>query len=355
MSVSIGIDSHKSTLAAAAVDELGRVLSVEEFGNDPVGHASLARWAHGFEQEIRIGIECSGSYGRGLARGLTAAGFDVYEVPANLAHREARRQGRGKSDTIDAVAIARVVARERCLPRPRIDQTFEDLKLLSDHLDQLKRLKTQLINRIHKELTVAHPGYEKRIGSLGAERHRKAVMLLLRGDSSVRADLIRRNVKELRRIGVEIKELKVSLEAAVTASGSSLTAEVGVGAGIAAKLLGEVGDVRNIRSKAAFARLSGTAPIPASSGKVVRHRLSRHGNRKLNHALHYIAVTRCRLDPETKLFMARKLAEGKSKKEAMRCLKRHLASRIYKAMLADALKPTGLVVSPSPRSILASA
>ncbi len=289
MSVSIGIDSHKSTLAAAAVDELGRVVSVEEFPNDPAGHFALGRWVAGLEQEGRIGIECSGSYGNALARELTAAGLDVYEVPANLAHREARRQGRGKSDTIDAVAIARVVAREERLPRPRIHQAYEDLKLLSDHLDQLKRLKTQLTNRIHKELTVARPGYEKRIGSLGAERHRKAVMTLLRGDSSIRADLIRRNVKELRRIEAEIKELKVCLKAAVAATGSSLTAEVGVGPGIAAKLLGEVGDVRNIPSKAAFARLSGTAPIPASSGKVVRHRLSRHGNRKLNHALHYIA------------------------------------------------------------------
>ena len=336
MSVSIGIDSHKSTLAAAAVDELGRVLSIEELGNDPRGHRDLATWAHTLEHEVRIGIECSGSYGNALARELVGAGFDVYEVPANLAHREARRQGRGKSDTIDAVAIARVVARDDRLPRPRIDQAYEDLKLLSDHLDQLKRLKTQLTNRIHKELTVACPGYEKRIGSLGAERHRKGVMTLLRGDSSVRADLIRRNVKELRRIDAEIKELKVSLKAAVAATGTSLTAEVGVGAGIAAKLLGEVGDVRNIHSKAAFARLSGTAPIPASSGKVVRHRLSRHGNRKLNHALHYVAVTRCRLDPETQTFMARKLAEGKSKKEAMRCLKRHLASRIYKTMMTDA-------------------
>ena len=217
LSVSIGIDSHKSTLAAAAVDELGRVLSAEEFGNDPVGHEGLARWAQGLEHEIRIGIECSGSYGNRLARGLTHAGFDVYEVPANLAHREARRQGRGKSDTIDAVAIARVVAREQRLPRPRIDQAFDDLKLLSDHLDQLKRLKTQLTNRIHKELTVARPGYEKRIGSLGAERHRKAVMTLLRGESSIRAALIRRNVKELRRIDAEIKELRVSLQDAVAA------------------------------------------------------------------------------------------------------------------------------------------
>ncbi|MGI8407693.1 MAG: IS110 family transposase [Actinomycetota bacterium] len=354
MAVSIGVDSHKSTLSAAAVDELGRVVGVEEFANDPAGHRELARWADALEVELCFGIECSGSYGKALARSLIARGADVFEVPANLAHREARRQGRGKSDSIDAVAIARVVAREERLPRPRVDQAHEDLKLLSDHLDQLKRLRTQLSNRIHKELTVARPGYENRIGNLSAERHRKGVMTLLRGDSSVRAELVRRNVRELRRIDAEIKELKVSLKGLVAATGTSLTSQCGVGPTIAAKLLGEVGDIRNIRSKGAFARLSGTAPIPASSGKVVRHRLSRHGNRKLNHALHYIAVTRCRLDPETKVFMARKLAEGKSKKEAMRCLKRHLASRIYKAMVADALRPTELAASPALGSVLTS-
>lgn len=101
-------------------------------------------------------------------------------------------------------------------------------------------------------------------------------------------------------------------------------------------MLGEVGDVTNFRSKAAFASLTGAAPLPASSGMTVRHRLNRHGNRKLNFALHYVALTRCRVDPETREFMTRKMAEGKSRKEALRALKRHLSNRIYATILADA-------------------
>jgi transposase len=128
--VFIGVHSHRSTLAAAAVDGVGRILGVSEFDNDPKGHSKFVSWRAGMNGEIRIGIESSGNYGNALARALVAAGEDVFEVPANLSHREARRQGHGKSDAIDAVAIARVVAREQVLPRPRVDQTYEELKLL---------------------------------------------------------------------------------------------------------------------------------------------------------------------------------------------------------------------------------
>ncbi len=219
-----------------------------------------------------------------------------------------------KSDPIDAVAVARVVARGDQLPRPRVDGAFEDLKLLSDHLDQLKRLRTQLANRIHSHLMIVRPGYEKKIGALTAEKSRRSILMLLRGDHSVRAELIKRNVRELRRLDAEMKELRADIRQAVAATGTSLTSECGIGGAIAAKLLGEIGDIGNIRSKAGFARLTGTAPIPASSGTTVRHRLNRGGNRKLNYALHFIAVTRCRLDPQTKEFMARKMAEGKTRK-----------------------------------------
>lgn len=335
---SIGIDSHKATLAAAAVDEVGRILETQEFSNDPSGHAQLSNWIATFEGFTRVGIECSGSYGSSVARLLASADHDVFEVPANLSHREARRQNRGKSDPIDAVAVARVVARGDQLPRPRMDGAFEDLKLLSDHLDQLKRLRTQLANRIHSHLMIVRPGYEKKLGALTAEKSRRSIIMLLRGDHSVRAELIKRNARELRRLDAEMKDLRSKIQKAVESSGTSLTSECGIGGTIAAKLLGEIGDIRNIRSKAGFARLTGTAPIPASSGTTVRHRLNRGGNRKLNYALYFIAITRCRLDPETKAFMARKQAEGKSKKEAMRCLKRHLANRIYKTMMADAVR-----------------
>jgi transposase len=335
LKVAIGIDSHKGSLAAAAVDELGRVVGVSEVANDHDGHRELLEWRRRLDGQVRIGIECSGSYGNSVARMLVAAGEDVYEVPSNLSHRETRRQNRGKSDSIDAVAIARVIARGDALPRPRINQRFEDLKLLSDHHDHLKRLRTQLANRIHKHLMIVRPGYDRSLGSLRTEKVKRAILMMLRRDGSVRAELIKRNVKELRRLDAEMNELKLEISGAVAATGTSLTSQCGIGSLIAARLLGEVGDVSNLRSQAAFARLTGTAPIPASSGKTVRHRLNRGGNRKLNHALYFVAVTRCRLDDETKVFMERKLSEGKTKKEAIRCLKRHLANVVYRNLVAD--------------------
>lgn len=332
----IGVDSHRSTLAAAAIDPIGRVLEVAEFDNDPKGHRALLAWRRCLEGGVRIGIESSGNYGNGLARMLVAAGEDVFEVPANLSHREAKRQGRGKSDPIDAVAIARVVAREESLPRPRVDPTHEDLKLLSDHFDQLKRHRTQLANRVHKALVVSHPGYENRIGSLKADRHKTAVMNLVRKDRSVRADLVRRNIKEIRRIEAEAKSVRAEINELLEASGTTLTKETGIGPILAARLLGEVGDVTNFRSKAAFASLTGTAPLPASSGLTVRHRLNRHGNRRLNCTIHYIALTRRRVDPESKAFIIKRMAGGKTRKEATRSLKRHLSNRIYRKMMEDA-------------------
>lgn len=334
--ISVGVDSHLSTLAAAAIDPIGRVLATIEVANDPEGHRSFTRWREQLEGDVKIGIESSGNYGAMLARTLVESGEDVYEVPPNLSHREAARRGRGKSDHIDAVAIARVLAREKTLPRPRAGQAHEDLKLLVDHFDQLKKQRNQLGNRIHKALVMSHPGYEKKIGNLKAERHKKAVVALVRSDRSVRGDLVRRNIRELRRVENEMKVTRCQMKELVDERGSSLKEMAGINTLTAARLLGEVGDVTNFRSKAAFASLTGTAPLPASSGITVRHRLNRHGNRRLNFTLHYIALTRIRVDSATKEFLDKKMAEGKSWKEALRALKRHLSNRIYRTMLEDA-------------------
>lgn len=334
--ISVGVDSHRSTLAAAAIDPIGRVLATIEVANDPEGHRRFIGWRQQLDGDVKIGIESSGNYGAMLARTLLGAGEDVYEVPPNLSHREAARRGRGKSDHMDAVAIARVLAREQTLPRPRAGQAHEDLKLLVDHFDQLKKLRNQLVNRIHKALVVSSPGYENEIGNLKAERHKKAVVALVRSDRSVRGDLVRRNVRELRRVENEMKDTRRQMKDLVEERGTSLSEMAGIGTLTAARLLGEVGDVTNFRSKAAFASLTGTAPLPASSGITVRHRLNRHGNRRLNFTLHYIALTRLRVDPATKEFMAKKMAEGKTWKEALRALKRHLSNRIYRTMLEDA-------------------
>lgn len=334
--MAIGIDSHKSSLAAAAVDELGRVVSKGQFANNPQGHAALLKWSSATAGTRRIGIECSATYGAGIAARLRDAGEDVREVPTTLSNREARRKPSwGKSDPSDALAIARVVAREEDLPVAARSGALEDLRLLADHRDQLVRARTQAQNRIHKHLVVMSPGYEAKVVNVSARKHLDALEARLAKNSSTRAGLVRRHIAEVKRLSADIYRVTKEIEAKLEELGTTLTSLTGVGPATAARILGEVGDVRRIRSKAAFAQMTGTAPLPASSGKTTRHRLNRGGNRKLNRALHLIAINRCRLDPETKVYVTRRLAEGKTKREVLRCLKRHLASVIFRQLMAD--------------------
>jgi transposase len=336
MGVAIGVDSHKSSLAVGVLDEIGRTLGVREFANNERGHELLINWAQGCARERIIGIEGSGSYGAGLARALLKAGEDVREVPAFLSDRERKRSpSRGKSDISDAIAIARVVARGIGLSSPQRTELFSDLKLLSDHRDQLIRARTQLINRTHKDLVISHPGYEGRIPKLNSNKNLKAAIALLRGDPSVRAALIRDRIAEIRRAEDKIDSLEKQIVSAVKASGTTLTELRGIGFIIAAKIMGEVGDLSRLRSKGSFAMLTGTAPLEASSGKTKRHRLNRGGNRQLNYALHVMALARWRGDADTKAYMERLRSEGKSQKEAMRCLKRHLSNAVFRQLVGD--------------------
>jgi transposase len=336
MGVAIGVDSHKSSLAVAVLDEIGRSVGVREFSNDNQGHGSLLAWIDKQGPDRVIGIEGSGSYGAGLTRALLDAGEDVREVPAFLSHRERKRNpSLGKSDVHDAVAIARVVARGDGLASPQRTEVFQDLKLLTDHRDQLVRARTQLINRTHKDLVISHPGYEQRIPRLNSKRNLRAAMALLRGDRSTRAKLIRDRIAEIRRLDDKIARIDKEIAAKVKASGTTLIQLRGIGFVIAAKVLGEVGDVSRLRSKGSFAMLTGTAPLEASSGKTKRHRLNRGGNRQLNYALHMMALARCRGDADTKAYMTRLCREGKSEKESMRCLKRHLSNVVFKQLVAE--------------------
>lgn len=336
MGVAIGVDSHKSSLAAAALDELGRVVGVTEFRNDARGHAALLRWSKAQDRDRIIGIEGAGSYGAGLARHLIDANENVHEVPAFLTHRERKRNpSKGKSDPSDAVAIARVVARGEGLCSPRRTDVFVELKLLSDHRDQLVRARTQLINRTHKDLVISHPGYESKIPKLNTRKDQDAAMALLRRDRSVRAELIRDRIAEIRRVTKKVADVEKLIAKKVKESATTLTAQHGIGFVIAAKILGEVGDPSRIRSKGAFAMLTGTAPLEASSGATKRHRLNRGGNRQLNYALHMMARSRLRHDPDSRAYVARRQMEGKSDKEAMRCLKRHLSNVVFRQLVAD--------------------
>ena len=336
MGVAIGVDSHKSSLAAAALDELGRVVGVKEFPNDARGHDALHQWSSAQGDERVIGIEGAGSYGAGLAKHLIDSAENVYEVPAFLTHRERKRNpSKGKSDPSDAVAIARVAARGEGLSSPQRTDVFVDLKLLSDHRDQLVRARTRLINRTHTDLVISHPGYEKRIPKLNSKKNQSAAVTLLRSDRSVRADLIRDCISEIRRLSKKIADVERQLAGKVKESGTNLTALQGISFVLAAKILGEVGDPARIRSKGAFAMLTGTAPIEASSGATKRHRLNRGGNRQLNYALHMMARARLRHDDDTKAYVARRRLEGKSDKEATRCLKRHLSNVVFRQLVVD--------------------
>jgi transposase len=335
MHVSVGVDSHKSTFSVGVVDEMGRELGVRVFSNKPTGFAAARRWITSFGR-CRIGIEGAGRYGRPLAQFLRHAGDSVYEVPATLTFRERNRQrNRGKSDPVDALAIARVVVRGEGLAEIGHDDVCADLKGLSDYRDQLIHTRTELGNQTHQDLVVVAPGYEDRIPNLVSKKSLAAAITLVRGDHSVRAGLVRRRIAQIRRLDSEIATVTADIGTKLEESGSTLTMIPGIGPLVAARILGEIGDPRRIRSRAAFGVLTGTAPLEASSGAVSRHRLNRHGNRQLNRALYVVAFTQSRSCIEAKTYMKRKRAEGKSYREALRCLKRNLANVIYRRLMDD--------------------
>jgi transposase len=234
------------------------------------------------------------------------------------------------------VAVARIVASGEVLPSAHRVEALAELRVLVDYRDQLVRARTQVANRAHADLVNIRPGYQREIPNLRARVHRAKARSLVRGDRSVRAELIRVRLGELSRLERETAAMDRRIEAMVRETRTSLTAIPGVGPFIAAKILGEVGDPSRVRSKAAFAVLSGTAPLPASSGLTHRHRLNRGGNRQLNWALHYIALVQGRITPEAQAYLARQREAGKSHKEAMRCLKRHLSNVVYRHLQADA-------------------
>ena len=336
MEVAIGVDPAKGSLAVTAVDPLGRVLDGGEFTNDPRGHRALLGWVRERGPGRVIGIECSLSYGASLSRLLLGAGEDVREVPTTLTHRERRRRrSQGKSDLVDSVAVARIVASGEVLPSAHRVEVLTDLRALVDYRDQLVRARTQVANRAHADLLNIRPGYGREVPNLRAKVHRARARSVVRGDRSVRAELVRKRLGELSRLDGDIAAVDRRIVAMVRETGTSLTEIPGVGPFIAAKILGEVGDPSRVRSKAAFAVLTGTAPLSASSGQTHRHRLNRGGNRQLNWALHYIALVQCRILPDAQAYMARQREAGKSHKEAMRCLKRHLSNVVYRHLQAD--------------------
>jgi transposase len=333
----IGIDAHKRSHTAVMVDDNGRELVTKTVGATTQDHLRLLKWASSVDGERLWAVEDCRHLTRRLERDLIAAGESVVRVPPKLmAHIRDSARTYGKSDPIDALAVARAALREPDLPVGRLDGVERELRLLVDHREDLVAERTRIISRLRWHLHELDPGW---IAPTKIERTSAfdtvAAHLEACGDATVVRRLALRLVDHLRTLTTEIDELAAEITERVTIVAPSLLAIVGCGALTAAKIVGETAQVRRFGSKDAFARLNGTAPLPVWSSNKQRHRLSRTGNRQLNAALHRIAMTQARMHPPARELMDRRKAHGDGGMAALRVLKRRLSDVVYQAMLTD--------------------
>lgn len=325
----IGADIHKRSHTLVAVRAgSGELLAELEIKAGPAGHLKALRWGRELGEERVWALEDCRHVSRHLEQALLGAGERVVRVAprfTGLGRREERRPG--KSDAIDALAVARAVVREGAerFPAAFCDERALEIRLLSDHRRNLIAERTRAQNRLRWHLVDLCPELEAALpsGALDREVRLRAIGECLAGLGTTRARLARELVERITAITREAKSLQAEIAELITAHRPALLAEPGCG---------HTAGAERFASDAQFARMAGVAPIPASSGKSQRHRLHRGGDRQLNHALHVIAITRARIDPATRAYLAKKRAEGKSHREAMRCLKRHLARRFYRLL-----------------------
>ena len=334
----IGADTHKDTHTAVAVLAPGGQLAAELTA--PARRAGFAQhleWARALDPERVWAIEDCRHVSGGLERFLVAAGERVVRVPPKLMgqSRKGSRQ-RGKSDPIDAANVARAALREGVenLPAAYLDEQAMEIKLLLDHRENLVRARSDDQRRLRWHLHQLFCELEIPAGALD-----RIVWLdriagrLSRAPKSARVRVARELLGSIRSQVRRAAELEREIASLVKAKAPELLGLPGCGALSAAKILAETAGAERFSSDAKLARLAGVAPVPASSGRRDRHRLDRGGNRQLNCALHRIAVTQGRVHPPAREFLARKQAEGKSRMEALRCLKRHLARRVWRLLI----------------------
>lgn len=333
--VTIGADSHKRSHTLVAVDPAGRKLAEKTAAATPAGHLELLRWAERWPERTFAQEDCR-HLSRGLERDLLLAGERVVRVPPKLM-AGARRSGRepGKSDPIDALAVARAALREPDLPVAVLDGAEREVRLLVDHREDLVAARTQMINRLRWHVHELMPGDEPKPRSLD-----RAVVLadlerrLDRFDGSV-ARIARELVARIRDLTVAIDALEREIGSLVADLSPTLLELPGCGSLSAAKLVGETAGIGRFGSAAKFARHNGSAPLPVWSGNAERHRLSRTGNRQLNVVLHRIAITQIRLGGLGRLYFEHRLAAGDTKREAIRALRRRISDQVYRRMRDD--------------------
>lgn len=343
LTVVIGVDPHKSTHTAAALNARTNT-TLESIRIDATlpEYRRLLVWAKRFP-ERRWALENAWGLGRHLAQWLIAHGETVIDVPstATARVRELSRGGRRKNDNIDAAAAASVAALRGDAAPVEAEGPNTVLRMLDERRTNLTRQRTRTVNQLHAMMRELLPGG---VSTDLTANQATDVLRRVRPSSPVeraRKELARELVADVRALDVRLKANQQRMQDTVADSGSSLLDVVGVGPVVAARLLGRTGRASRFRTAGAFAVHTGTAPIEIASAGKSRHRLSRHGDRQLNNALHTIALTQVRM-PGTRgrIYYDGKIAEGKGHKEAMRCLKRRLCDHVWRTMIADEQRHT---------------
>lgn len=339
-----GVDTHGEVHVAAAIDGTGRILGTQSFPATAPGYGALLRWLRGHGRVVRIGIEGTGSYGAGLARYLSGEGVAVVEV--NRPDRQRRRR-HGKSDTVDAEAAARAALNGDACGTPKAGGgPVESVRVLRLARRSAIKARTQAANQIHGLVVTAPDQLRSRLRDLSTGDCVALCARFRTGDAADPAEATKLALRSLARrhveLSAEIDALDDQIARLCADINPALLAAPGVGPEIAATLLVAAGDnPHRMSSEAAFAALCGASPVEASSGKVVRHRLNSGGDRQANNALWRIVLVRMSHDPRTKAYVSRRTQEGKSKKEIIRCLKRHVAREVFRLLTNPPAIPVG--------------
>ncbi|WP_413810696.1 IS110 family transposase [Streptomyces sp. OE57] len=335
--VIFGVDTHKRNHTAVAVDEHGRELGSHTTGTTSTDHLRLLAWARRFGADRTWAVEDCRRLSRRLEADLLAAGERIVRVPPKLmAHCRTAARTYGKSDPIDALAAARAALREPDLPTAHLDDASRDVRLLMDHRDDLVAERTRVINRLRWHLHELDPALDPPARSLTQPKQVLTVAAFLDGRNGVVARLARQLLARCRELTTIVRELEAEITALINRLAPALLEIPGCGVLTAAKILGETAGITRFKSKSAYARHNGTAPLPVWSGNRERHRLSRMGNRQLNVALHRIAITQAHYLPEARDYLQRRRQAGDTSTESIRVLKRRLSDVVYRALRRDA-------------------
>jgi len=339
-----GVDTHLNVHVAAVVDDRGRLLESQEFPSSADGYRELLTWMRSFGTLERVGVEGTGAYGAGLARYLADEGVEVVEV--NRPNRQMRRQ-RGKSDAVDAEAAARAVLNGEAAVVPKSkDGLVESIRVIRVAFTSARNSRTRVTLQIRDLILTAPDQLRAVLSPLPAELRVERCAKLRSGELTDPGEATKYTLRILarryQRLTTEMTELSAGLDDLTARANPALRGAKGVGPDVAAILLVAAGDnPERLHTEPGFAALCGASPVQASSGKVTRHRLNRAGNRQANHALWTIATVRLTNDPATQAYMDRRTAEGKSRREVLRCLKRYIAREIFQLLTAPELVPVG--------------